>query len=253
MTPSRIALITGANRGLGAATARALAAQGTDIVFTWRSNEQEAFDMVAELEAFGRTAVALQLDITDTDAFPAFADRVTRELADRFGRETFDILVNNAGEAAVTPFGRVEADAMDRMYRIHVKGPVLLTQTLAPLLVDGGRILNLTTGLTRFVGGDYLAYASMKGAIEVATRYLAQALGSRGIAVNSLAPGATATDFAGGVIRDNDQYRAGITSVTAMQRVGEPDDVGRVAASVLAPEAGWLTGQRIEASGGAHL
>ncbi len=254
MTSQHIALITGGNRGLGRAAALAVAAAGTDVVFTYRSDPAEAADVVAELERLGRTAVALRLDTTAFDTFAGFAEQLARTLGATWNRDSLDYLLNNAGVAGMTPLGGTSAGVIDALVDVHFKGVVLLTQELAPLIADGGRILNVSTGLTRFVGSTaFSVYASVKGAVEVYTRYLAKELGPRRIAVNAIAPGATATDFGGGVIRDNDQYRTGIAAVSAMGRVGEPDDIGAAVAALLTDGTGWITGQRIEASGGQAL
>ncbi|GAB3591267.1 SDR family oxidoreductase [Angustibacter peucedani] len=250
---TRIALVTGGSRGLGRATALALADGGTDVVLTYRGNADLAADVVAEVEQRGRRAAALQLDTAETTDFAPFVAELREVLRATWQRETVDVVVNNAGVGADTPLGEITAEALDAMHAVHVRGPVLLTQALAPMIEDGGRVLNFSTGLARFVGGPYLAYAAAKGGIEVATRYLAVALAPRGIAVNVLAPGATATDFAGGRIRDDEGYRGMVASVTAMGRVGEAEDVGRAAAALLAEGAGWITGQRVEASGGMRM
>lgn len=251
---TRIALITGGNRGLGRAAALALADDDTDIVLTYRSGSDEADAVVAELEGLGRTALALPLDTTDTDSFAAFADDLRAALQQHWSRTSFDVLINNAGFAGNTPFGETDAATLDSLYAVHVKGPILLTELLAPMITDGGRVLFVSSGLTRFVANPaYSVYASMKGAMEIYTKYAAKALGARAITVNILAPGATATDFAGGMIRDNDKYRAMITGNHAFGRVGEPEDVGSAVRSVVSTGAGWITAQRIEASGGQSL
>ncbi|WP_229054988.1 SDR family NAD(P)-dependent oxidoreductase [Aeromicrobium sp. Leaf350] len=251
---TRIALITGGNRGLGRAAALSLAADGTDVVLTYRGGSEEASAVVAEVEALGRRAAALQLDTTVPSGFAAFAEALTSTLREVFDRETFDVLVNNAGYSGWTPFGETTEAQLDDLLAVHVKGPILLTELLAPLVVDGGRVLFVSTGLTRFVATPaYSAYASAKGAIEVYTTYAAKALGSRGITVNVVAPGATATDFGGGMIRDNDDYRAMITANHAFGRVGEPEDIGGAIRALASESAGWITGQRVEASGGQAL
>jgi NAD(P)-dependent dehydrogenase (short-subunit alcohol dehydrogenase family) len=251
---ARIALITGGNRGLGRASARALADDGTDIVVTYRSHPEEASSVVAELAERGRTAVALPLDTTDHDSFPAFADELRRQLREHWEREQFDILVNNAGFDGLTPFGQTDPATMDTLYAVHVKGPILLTELLAPMISDGGRVLFTSTGLTRYVANPvYSVYASMKGAIEIYTKYAAKALGPRAITVNALAPGATGTDFGGGRIRDDDAYQAMILANHAFGRIGEPEDIGGAVRAVVSESAGWITAQRIEASGGQGL
>ena len=251
---TRIALITGGNRGLGRAAAIALADDDTDVVVTYRSGSDEADALVAELQGRGRQAAALQLDTTDTDSFGGFAEELRTVLQQRWSRDGFDILVNNAGFAGNTPFGQTDAATIDALYAVHIKGPILLTELLAPMIADGGRVLFVSSGLTRHVANPALAvYASMKGAMEVYTKYAAKTLGSRAITVNILAPGATATDFAGGRIRDDESYRTMITSNHAFGRVGEPDDIGTAVRAVVSIDAGWITAQRIEASGGQGL
>jgi NAD(P)-dependent dehydrogenase (short-subunit alcohol dehydrogenase family) len=251
---ARIALITGGNRGLGRASAHALADDGVDIIVTYRSNPQEAESVVAEVEERGRVAAAIRLDVTEPESFPAFGEELRGRLVDRWGRDQFDILINNAGFDALTPFGQADATAMDALYAVHVRGPVLLTELLAPMISDGGRVLFTSTGLTRYVANPaYSVYASMKGAIEVYTRYAAKALGSRRITVNTIAPGATATDFGGGRIRDDESYRAMLTANHASGRVGEPEDIGGAVRAIMSESANWITAQRIEASGGQSL
>jgi NAD(P)-dependent dehydrogenase (short-subunit alcohol dehydrogenase family) len=253
MSRHTIALITGGNRGLGRATALALAEAGTDVILTYRSNKEEAAEVVDAVTALGGRAVALELDTTAFGAFPAFAGAVADALRTTWGRASFDFLVNNAGVAAVTPLGQVTAEAFDLLVDVHLKGVVFLTQALLPLLADGGRIVNLSTGLARFVTEGWSVYASVKSAVETYSRYLAKELGGRGISVNVIAPGPIGTDFAGGVLRDDEQLRGVLAAQTALGRVGRPEDIGGVVAALLAPGTGWITGQRIEASGGSLL
>jgi NAD(P)-dependent dehydrogenase (short-subunit alcohol dehydrogenase family) len=251
---ARIALITGGNRGLGRAAALALAEDGCDIVLTYRSHAHEAEAVVGQITALGRTAAALALDVTDSAAFPGFADELRACLREHWGTEEFDVLVNNAGFEGRTPFGQTDAATIDSLHAVHVKGPILLTELLAPMVRDRGRVLFSSTGLTRYVANPvYSVYAAMKGAIEVYTKYAAKVLAGRGITVNVLAPGATATDFGGGVIRDDEAYRAMITANHASGRVGEPEDIGGAVRAVVSESAGWITTQRIEASGGQSL
>ncbi len=253
-TPStRTALVTGGNRGLGRSAALHLAADGVDVVITYRSNLDEAAEVVRQLEATGRRAAALRLDTTELDTFGSFAATLGDQLR-RWGRDDLDVLVNNAGTAGWTPVGATAADEVERLLRVHVVGVVMLVEQLLPLLADGGRVVNTSTGLARFTGDPgYAVYAAAKGAVEVYTRYLAKALGSRRITVNTVAPGATGTDFGGGALRDDEQVRSGLAAVTAMGRVGEPDDIGAAVAAIASPGTGWVTGQRIEASGGMLL
>ncbi len=254
MTTSRIALITGGSRGLGRAAALALAAAGTDVILTFQSNADAAADVVAAIEATGRRAVALSLDTTSPETFAPFAEELRATLRSAWGRDDLDVLVNNAGFAGNTPFGAIARAEIDALVAVHFTGVVLLTQQLAPMIADGGAILNTSTGLTRFpASGAYSVYASVKAAVETWTLYLAKELGPRGISVNVVAPGATATDFGGGGIRDNAAYRDMILPTVAMGRIGEPDDIGAAVAAIVDPRMGWVTGQRIEASGGQRL
>lgn len=248
-----IALVTGGSRGLGRNTALKLAAQGTDVILTYRSNRAEAEAVVAQIEQLGRRAVALPLDVGDSRSFDAFAAQLRDALAQHWQRERFEFLVNNAGIGIHAGLADTTEAQFDQLVNIQFKGVFFLTQTLLPLIADGGRIVNISTGLTRFALPGYAAYASMKGAIEVLSKYMAKELGPRGIAVNVVAPGAIETDFGDGVVRDNAQLNAFIASQTALGRVGVPDDIGGVVASLLTPANGWINAQRIEASGGMFL
>ena len=246
----KIALITGASRGLGKSAALHLAAQGVAVIGTYHSKSAEAQAVVAEIEATGDQAAMLQLDVGDSSSFAGFATVLTEILRSKFGRERIDFLVNNAGVGVHAGVAETTEAQFDQMVNIHLKGPFFLTQTLLPLINDGGRILNVSSGLTRFALPGYAAYASMKGAIEVWTRYLAKELGARGIAVNTLAPGAIETDFGGGAVRDNADLNNFVASVTALGRVGMPDDIGGAVAALLSDGSRWVNAQRIEASGG---
>lgn len=250
---TKIALITGGSRGLGRSGALTLAKRGVGIVLTYRSQKGEAEAVVAEVEKLGGKAVALALDVGESATFAAFAEQVKHALREKWGRDNFDYLVNNAGVAGHASFAQTtEAQFMELM-NIHLKGPFFLTQTLLPLMADGGKILNITTGLTRFAFPGYAAYATMKGAVDVLTRYMARELGARGISANSLAPGAIETDFGSGAVRDNPQLNAMIASQTALGRVGKPEDIGGAIAALLSDESGWINAQRIEASGGMNV
>jgi NAD(P)-dependent dehydrogenase (short-subunit alcohol dehydrogenase family) len=248
-----IALVTGGSRGLGRATALALAKIGSGVILTYVSNREAADQTVAEIAALGQKAVALKLDAGDTSTFPAFAGDVKKALADTWDAERFTALVNNAGTGKGALFTQTTEADFDQLVNVHLKGVYFLTQTLLPLLADGGRIVNISSGLTRFSFPGSSAYAAMKGAIEVLTRYLAVELGARGIAVNTFAPGAIATDFNGGTVRDNENVNKHIASVTALGRVGLPDDIGPAIASLLSSDNRWINAQRIEASGGMVL
>ena len=250
---SKIAVVTGGNRGLGKSTALHLAKRNVGVVLTYRSNEAEAKAVVAEIVQGGGKAVALPLDVSNVGSFSDFAGQVKTALQQTWKRERFDHLVNNAGTGLHKPFVETTEADLDDMYRVHFKGTFFLTQKLLPLLQDGGRIVNLSSGLARFSFPGSSAYASMKGAVETLTRYLARELGPRGIAVNTLAPGAIETDFGGGRVRDNKEMNQQIASMTAMGRVGLPDDIGGAIASLLSEENRWITGQRIEVSGGMLL
>ncbi|GGA45004.1 SDR family NAD(P)-dependent oxidoreductase [Dyella nitratireducens] len=245
-----IALITGGSRGLGKSMALKLAEHGTDVVLTYRSNQAEANAVVERIHKLGRRAVALPLDVGKASSFTSFAEQLRVVLKESWQRNRFDYLVNNAGIGIHAGFAETTEAQFDELVNIHFKGTFFLTQTLLPLIEDGGRILNVSSGLARFALPGYSAYASMKGAIEVLTRYLAKELGPRRIAVNTLAPGAIETDFGGGTVRDNADVNAYVASQTALGRVGLPDDIGGVVAMLLSKDSGWINAQRIEASGG---
>lgn len=249
----RIALVTGASRGLGRSTAIALAERGVDVILTYRSNRAEADNTVAAIERLGRRAVALALDTGGVGSFDSFATSVSSALQAGWHRDRFDFLVNNAGIGKMAPFAQTTEADFDELCNVHLKGVFFLTQKLLPSMADGGRIVNISSGTTRFATPGASAYAAMKGAVEVLTRYLAKELGPRGISVNAVAPGAMETDFGGGGVRDNPQLNRFIASVTAMGRAGRADDIGPVVASLLANDTQWVTGQRIEASGGMFL
>ncbi|MBX3626850.1 MAG: SDR family oxidoreductase [Rhizobacter sp.] len=249
-TSPTIALITGGSRGLGKSMALKLAEQGHDLILTYRANAAEAQAVVTQVAQLGRRAVALALDVGDSRGFSDFAAQVKRALAQHWQRERFDFLVNNAGMGHHASFAETTEAQFDELMNVHLKGPYFLTQALLPLLADGGRIVNVSSGLTRFALPGYAAYSAMKGGVEVLTRFLAKELGPRRIAVNTLAPGAIETDFGGGLVRDNAQFNAAIAAQTALGRVGLPDDIGGAVAALLSPGAGWVNAQRIEVSGG---
>jgi NAD(P)-dependent dehydrogenase (short-subunit alcohol dehydrogenase family) len=253
-TETKILLVTGGSRGLGRETALDSARAGLDVVLTYRSGKDEAERVVAEIADLGRRAVALPLDTSEHDSFDAFAEALRSALTDTWGRDRFDALVNNAGFAVSTPLGDTTADQLDALFAVHVKGVFLLTQALTPLMNDGGRILNISTGLARFVNpGDFSAYAAMKAGVEVLTRYWAMELGSRGITVNAVAPGPVATDFGGGAVRDVPQVAEAVAQQVALGRAGEADEIGSAVAAILSDDFRWVDGARIEVSGGQNL
>lgn len=248
----RIVLITGGSRGLGRNAALALAADGADVVLTYRSQSAAADEVVARIQALGRRAAALPLDVADSSTFAGFAAQLRTQL-EQWGGSTLDGLVNNAGDGHYALISDTTPDAFDHLVNVHLKGPYFLTQALLPLLADGSRIVNLSSGLARFSLPGSSAYAMMKGGIEVFTRYLAKELGARGITANTLAPGAIETDFGGGRVRDDAEINASIAASTALGRVGQPDDIGPAVVALLSPATRWINAQRVEASGGVFI
>lgn len=247
---TKITLVTGASRGLGRNTALSVARRGGDVILTYRSRAEDAESVVAEIQAMGRKAVALQLETGDVTAFAPFADRLRAALNETWQRETFDHLVNNAGHGDYALIGETTEVQFDGLVNVHFKGVYFLTQTLLPLIADGGRIVNLSSGLTRVSYPGYAAYAAVKGAVEVLSVYMARELGGRGIAVNTVAPGAIETDFGGGAVRDNPEINKIFADMTALGRAGLPDDIGSMIASLLSEDNRWVNAQRIEVSGG---
>ena len=249
----KIAIVTGGSRGLGRNTAISLARNGCNVILTYHSNAKEGESAVTEIAALERKGVALKLDAGNVASFDEFAKTIKLTLAEQWGRDRFDFLINNAGTSLAAPFSETTEEAFDELVNVHFKGVYFLTQKLLPLIADGGRIINISSGLARFSMPGRSAYGCVKGAIEVLTRYLAKELGPRGIAVNTVAPGAIETDFSGGVVRDNPEVNKFIASVTALGRAGVPDDIGPMIASLLSESNRWVTGQRIEVSGGMFL
>ncbi|MDX3905837.1 MAG: SDR family oxidoreductase [Pigmentiphaga sp.] len=247
---STISLVTGGSRGLGRNTVLSIARKGGDVIFTYHSREAEAQAVVAEVERLGRKAVALQLDAGRSSTFSAFAERLKEVLRLTWERDSFDHLVNNAGHGDVAPLAQMSEAAFDKLVDVHFKGVFFLTQKLLPLLADGGRIVNLSSGLTRVSAEGWSAYASVKGAVEVLTVYMAKELGHRRIAVNTVAPGAIETDFFGGAVRDTPEFNQFFAGMTALGRVGVADDIGPMIASLLSEDNRWVNAQRIEVSGG---
>ena len=253
MSTNKIALVTGGSRGLGKDMALSLAKKGINVILTYNSKKDEAEAVVAEIEKTGQKAAALQLSAGETKTFGAFFEQVKTVLKETFNAEKFDFLINNAGIGIYAPFAETTEEQFDELVNIHFKGVFFLTQKALALINDGGRIVNLSSGLARFSNPGYAAYASMKGAMETLTRYMAKELGSRGIAVNIVAPGAIETDFGGGMVRDNKQVNDHIASVTALGRVGLPHDIGGVVAFLCTEDAKWINAQRIEVSGGMNI
>ena len=253
MATPKIALVTGGSRGLGRDMALSLARKGFNVLLTYHSKQDEAQAVVGDIEALGQRAATLQLDTGDVAGFDAFFGQVKDALQATFGTDHFDFLINNAGTALYASIADTQEADFDALLNVHYKGVFFLTQKALPYLNDGGRIINISSGLARFVGAGYAAYASLKGAVEVFTRYLAQELGPRQITVNTVAPGAIETDFGGGVVRDNEQVNAHLAGATALGRVGLPTDIGPVVAFLCTPEAGWINAQRIEVSGGQQI
>jgi NAD(P)-dependent dehydrogenase (short-subunit alcohol dehydrogenase family) len=245
----KIAVITGGSRGLGRNTVLNLAKRGVDSIFTYHSNQTEAQTVVDQVAEIGNRAIALQLDTGNIKTFDSFITALKQALA-KLDADRFDYLVNNAGTSLHKNFDQMTEEELDAIYNVHFKGVYFLTQKLLPLINDGGRIVNISSGLARFSIPGSSAYASMKGAVEVLTRYLAKELGPRGIVVNTVAPGAIATDFSGGLVRDNPEVNKMVANMTALGRVGQPDDIGPMIASLLSDENRWINAQRIEVSGG---
>jgi NAD(P)-dependent dehydrogenase (short-subunit alcohol dehydrogenase family) len=248
-TSPKIAIVTGGSRGLGRNTVESLAKRGIDSIFTYHANRADSDKVVARAQELGARAVALQLDAADIGSFDVFVGSVGKALR-ALGAQRFDYLVNNAGTSLHKAFAETTETEFDAVYLVHFKGVFFLTQKLLPLINDGGRIVNISSGLSRIAMPGTSAYASMKGAVEVLTRCLAKELGPRGIAVNTVAPGAIATDFSGGIVRDNPEFNKRIADLTALGRAGLPDDIGPMIAALLSDENRWINAQRIEVSGG---
>jgi NAD(P)-dependent dehydrogenase (short-subunit alcohol dehydrogenase family) len=249
----KIALVTGGSRGLGKDMALKIAQKGMDVILTYHTQKAEALQVVAEIEALGGKATALQLDSSHVGSFDGFYADVQAALKKNWDAGRFDFLINNAGTALHASIMETTEAQMDAILNIHFKGVFFLTQKALPLMNDGGRIINISSGLARFCFPGYSVYGSMKGAVDVLTRYMAQELGSRGITANVVAPGAIETDFGGGHVRDNKQLNAQLAGATALGRVGLPTDIGGVVAFLCSEDAGWINGQRIEVTGGMNL
>lgn len=252
-TKNKIALITGGSRGLGKNAALKIAAEGIDVILTYQSKKEEAENTVEELKKLGVNATALKLDVADAKSFDSFFIEIASVLKSVFKADKFDFLINNAGIGIYAPFAETTGDQFDTLVNIHLKGAFFLTQKALPLLNDGGGIINVSSGLTRFATPGHAAYAAMKGGMEILTRYQAKELGARGIRSNIIAPGAIETDFGAGIVRDNQEVNTQIASVTSLGRAGVPDDIGGVVAFLCTEDAKWINAQRIEISGGMLL
>jgi NAD(P)-dependent dehydrogenase (short-subunit alcohol dehydrogenase family) len=252
-TTNKIALVTGGSRGLGKDMALNLAKKGIDVIITYNSKKEEALKVVDTIQKLGRKADALQLNAGDIKSFGSFIDNVKTSLTKTFQTTGFDFLINNAGVGLYNPFAETTEEQFDEVLNIHFKGVYFLTQKVLPVINNSGRIVNVSSGLARFSYAGYSAYASMKGAVETLTRYLAAELAERKIAVNTIAPGAIETDFGGGLVRSNEQLNKTIAGNTALGRVGVAEDIGGVVAFLCSEEGRWINGQRIEIAGGIHL
>ncbi len=246
----KIAIITGGSRGLGASTAIKCAERGMGVILTYNSNPGKAEEIVSAITAKGSKAVALKLDVGDHGSFLEFRDAVKKQLSAVWGRQTFDFLVNNAGYGLYAPFSSVTEEQFDGLFKVHLKGPFFLTQALLPLMEDGGHIVNMTSATSRVATAGVSPYASFKGGLEVLTRYMAKEFGERRIRANSIAPGAIRTELGGGL---NDEFEAMLACQTALGRVGEPEEIGGVIASLLSDENGWINAQNIEVTGGYNI
>ena len=250
---TKIALVTGGSRGLGKSMAIELAKKGLDVIITYQKQVADAETLVAEINQTGRKAAALQLDVAQSGSFDAFVDSVKQILQTSFQTDKIDFLVNNAGSGVHADFGQTTEEQFDSMMNIHLKAPFFLTQKLLPIINDGGGIVNISSGLTRFTYSGYDAYSTMKGGVETLTKYQAKYLGERKIRVNVVAPGAIETDFGGGAVRDNKELNDYLSSITSLGRVGLPDDIGTVVAFLCTDDAKWINAQRIEVAGGIHI
>jgi NAD(P)-dependent dehydrogenase (short-subunit alcohol dehydrogenase family) len=250
---TKIALVTGGSRGLGKEMALALAKKGIDVMITYRTNKEEADKVVQEVESIGRKAASLQLDLAHIHTIDGFVNEIRAALQSKWQTSSFHFLINNAGMGATVPFTNVTESLFDEFLNVHFKGVYFLTQKLLPLLSDGSSIINISSGTTRFANPGYSVYASMKGAMEVLTKYLAKELGVRGIRSNIVAPGPIETDFNNAAIRSNPQLKTILSSLSPLGRVGYADDIGGVIAFLCSDDAKWINGQRIEVSGGINV
>lgn len=253
MNAERIAIVTGGSRGLGKDTVLALAKQGINIVFTYKSNAEKAKEVIEQVKQLGQKAIAFPLDTSTIKGFADFVQQVTSHLEQATGSPSFDYLINNAGISLNKSFRETTEEELDEMLNIHFKGVYFLTQQLLPYLKEGGSIVNFSSGLARFSFPGFSVYGPMKAAIESLSRYLAKELGEQKITVNTVAPGPIETDFGGGAVRDTPEVNAFMASLTALGRVGLPSDIGGVVSFLCSPAGHWINGQRIEVSGGILL
>ena len=253
MGTNKIALVTGGSRGLGKNMAVRLADYGNDVIITYHTQKEAADAVVSEIEAKGKKAAALQYDSSDFKSLDSFLKQVVQTLQNKWNANKFDFLINNAGVGATIPFANVTESDFDRLMNIHFKSVYFLTQKSLPVMNDNGRVINISTGTTRFSNPGYSVYASMKGAIEIFTKYLAKEIGARGITANVVAPGPIETDFNNAFIRNNPDRKTIIASLTALGRVGQAEDIGGIVAFLCSEDARWINGQRIEVSGGINL
>jgi len=250
---TKIALVTGGSRGLGKDMALSIARKGIDVIITYRSKKEEADEVVKSIEAMGQQSIALALDMSDFSALDNFVSQLKQVLQKKWGQTNFDFLINNAGMGATVPFLQVTEELFTEFLNVHFKGVYFLTQKTVPFINEGGRIINISTGTTRFSNPGYSVYASMKGAIEVFTKYLAKELGAKGIGANIVAPGPIETDFNNAAIRSNPQLKNILSGLSPLGRVGNANDIGSVVAFLCTDEARWINGQRIEVSGGINV
>jgi NAD(P)-dependent dehydrogenase (short-subunit alcohol dehydrogenase family) len=247
---TKIALVTGASRGLGKEMAISIAKKGIDVILTYKTNAADAAETVSEIEKLGQKAVSLQLNMSDFSSLTNFVQVVSETLRSEWNTSSFDFLINNAGMGATVPFTEVTEELFTDFLNVHFKGVFFLTQKCIPFINTGGRIINISTGTTRFSNPGYSVYASMKGAVEIFTKYLAKELGVKGIGANVVAPGPVETDFNNAAIRSNPQFKGMLASITPLGRVAAANDIGGVVAFLCTEEAKWVNGQRIEVSGG---
>lgn len=250
---TKIALVTGGSRGLGKDMALSIAKKGIDVILTYQEKKAEAEKVVEEIHRMKQKATALQLNVGDIASLDNFLKQVENALHKIWGAEKFDFLINNAGIGATLPIPQVKEEDFDLLMNIHYKGVYFLTQKSLPIMNDNGGIVFISTGTTRFCVPGYSVYASLKGAIEVFSKYVAKENGNRGIRSNVIAPGPVETDFNNAAIRNNPQMKAFISSQTPLGRVGQADDIGATVAFLCTDDAKWINAQRIEVSGGVNL